>query len=145
MKRSKFHETDNVDTNEPINKVCTETLCVKETDLADCVLGKDTMYVGSSTPLLHGISSRRTPSGSIFSLINGTCVRVCTRPVIPFDGSSDHSPKVLIHYTVNVKGHASECSCGNCGCTFSLTGDTPKECDCGTEPYDEGKQQCIVM
>lgn len=125
--------------------VVAESLCVRETDVRDSKLGVETVYTGESSVLLSGISSRTTPTGSTFKLLNGTKVRVCTRPVISFDGTSNPPRKVRVHYQVQVDGHGSDCSCGNCNRTFTLTGCCPSKCGCGTEEYDEGKQPCIVM
>ena len=140
MKRSKtVHSTDNL-----ITKTVVESLCVNESHVS--TVGDSSFYIGPSVPLLSGISSRRTPSGSTLQLINGTQIQRCTRPVIPFQTSEEPSPsKILIHYSLSVSGHTSECSCGNCGYTFLVTGAPCQECDCGTDVFDEGKQSCIVM
>ena len=127
------------------NAYVTESLCVHEEDVEDSKAGSETIYQGKSSVLLCGVSSRKTPSGSMFELLNGTKVRVCTRPVIPFDGTKNPSPKVRIHYQVHVCGHNSNCSCGNCNRTFCLTNSQLPICECGIETYDEGEESCVVM
>jgi len=133
-----------IDTNsgEPIDTVQLVTMVVRNACVGDPTLGTETVYTGPPADILHGVSSLRTPDGGTLNLLAGTPVRVCTRPTIPF-GSTE--PSVRVHFSRLAKGHTSDCRCGACGCVYSLTKMTPEPCSCGTEVYDEGKQQCVVM
>lgn len=155
--------SDTDDTEEPVgtkrvrDDVCTEipptidhvqnsTIVVSKVAVADATFGGNTTYVGEPQLVLNGMSSLRTDDGTTLKLVPGTPVRICTRPVIPFNPSgAGHTPSVRIHFQLRVKGHASDCQCGACGCAFNLTNVAPSPCSCGTEVYDEGNQACVIM
>lgn len=127
---------------EPVDTVQNVNKTARAMHLADPTLGVETVYTGPPALILNGVSSLRTPDGGTLKLLPGTSVRVCTRPTIPF-GTTE--PSVRIHFSTRARGHTSDCRCGACGCAFSLTNVAPEPCSCGTEVYDEGKQQCAIM
>ena len=94
--------------------------------------------------LLAGISSRMSIDGTVHTLKPDTPVRICTRCV---QSSISTEKQVRVHFIENVwsTGHESTCSCGNCELRFEVSSELPPKCDCGTDPYDPGQQQCAIM
>ena len=125
-----------------VDDVWNFVMVVRSEDVLNPTLGVATKYTGDPQIILKGISSMHTPDGTTLKLLPNIAVRVCTRPTIPFGTTK---PSVKVHFSVHAKGHSSDCVCGTCDCAFQLTNIAPKRCSCGTDVYDEGKQQCALM
>ena len=94
--------------------------------------------------LLNGISSQNSINRRTHQLENGDQVRICTRPV---KDSVLGDNLIRIHFTEKVWStcYSSNCRCGNCGNYLEILPDPPAKCECGTDPYDPGEQQCSIM
>ena len=94
--------------------------------------------------LLNQISSQNSRNRRKHQLENGDQVRICTRPV---KDSVLGDNLIGIHFNEQVWStcNSSDCRCGNCGNYFEILPDPPAKCECGTDPYDPGEQQCTIM
>ena len=94
--------------------------------------------------LLNQISSQNSRNRSKHQLENGDQVRICTRPV---KDSVLGDNLIGIHFNEQVWSisNSNDCRCGNCGNYFEILPDPPAKCECGTDPYDPGEQQCTIM
>jgi hypothetical protein len=78
-----------------------------------------------------------------------TMVTICKNQYIDykeFDWGKTGNAKTVIrvHFTCNIKGCKSNCSCGCCNYTYSI-GDKTPVCNCTQKPpIDPGKQECII-
>lgn len=97
----------------------------------------------------NGISSLKNDEGETFMVDSGTRVTICKNQYIDykdFDWGKTGNAKTVIrvHFTCNVKGCESNCSCGCCNYRYSIGDETPV-CNCTQKPpIDPGKQQCII-
>ena len=94
--------------------------------------------------ILNVISSQNSKNRQKHQLENGDQVRICTRPV---KDSVYGDNRIRIHFMEKVwlTCYSSNCRCGNCGNFCEILPDPPAKCECGTDPYDEGEQQCSIM